>query len=155
MRNQGYCGIGIEQGKNNFNYGTLFRTAQILNVDFLFVIGARFQPSAPDVFSSHRHMPVFSYADWTDFQQHRPFDCPLFGIEMMPNAWKLNDFVHPQRAIYLLGAEDHGLTRQAQADCQGFIVLPGERSMNVSVAGSIVLYDRFVKLGEQRCALSA
>jgi hypothetical protein len=40
---RGFFGVGCELMKTKFNYGTLFRTAQILEADFIFVIGARLQ----------------------------------------------------------------------------------------------------------------
>ena len=45
----------------------------------------------------------------------------------------------------LLGAEDHGLSKAALARCQHLVQLPGRASLNVAVAGSIVLYDRHAK----------
>ena len=51
----------------------------------------------------------------------------------------------PERAVYLLGAEDHGLSRKALDKCHHFIMIPGsqlDQSLNVSVAGSIIMYDR-------------
>ena len=145
MRNNGYYGIGIEHGKTKFNYWTLFRTAQIFDAAFLFVIGAKYKPASPDTMKSYRHMPVFSYKDLEDFNQHRPYDCKLIGIEINSKAIDVANFKHPKRAIYLLGSEDNGLSRRAIDSCQELIVLPGERSLNVSVAGSIVLYDRIMK----------
>lgn len=145
MNKNGYFGIGIERGKNEFNYWSLFRTAQILEASFLFVIGARFRKGSPDTMSSYRHMPVFSYEDFDDFNNHRPFDCRLIGIELDEYAHDIVTYKHPKRAVYLLGAEDNGLSKRALQSCQDLIVLPGERSLNVSVAGSIVLYDRVAK----------
>ena len=73
-----------------------------------------------------------------------PANARLIAVEMNENSHCLENFVHPERAIYLLGAEDHGLSEEMMRGCQ-IVQLPGERSMNVSVAGSIVLYDRVVK----------
>jgi tRNA G18 (ribose-2'-O)-methylase SpoU len=69
----------------------------------------------------------------------------LIGIELHKNSIPLIEYEHPKQACYLLGAEDSGLTKEAINACQDLIILPGERSMNVSVAGSIVLYDRVSK----------
>lgn len=145
MRDKGYFGIGIEHGKTAFNYGTLFRTAQILNADFIFLIGKRFKHQASDCMKSWRHVPLFEYKDFKDFNDHRPYDCPLVGVELDDKAIPIHKFSHPKKCIYLLGAEDHGLTKEAYKNCQSLIVLPGERSMNVSVAGSIVICDRINK----------
>jgi len=145
MRESGYYGIGVFMPKTEHNYWTLFRTAQILDADFLFLIGARFKIHSADTMCSYRHMPVFSYTDFQDFNTHRPFYCKLVGIELTDNAIEVSEYKHPKRAVYLLGAEDNGLSRECIDNCQDIIKLHGKRSMNVSVAGSIVLYDRYRK----------
>jgi len=95
---------------------------------------------------SWKHIPTFIYKDFEDFNSHRPHDCKLVGIELMDTATPIKDFKHPKQACYLLGAEDNGLTKEAIAACQELVYLPGTRSLNVSVAGSIVLFDRIQKL---------
>ncbi len=146
MKSKGYFGIGCINMKNQLNYGTLFRTAQIFNADFLFVIGKRFKHQASDTMASWKHLPVFNYKDFADFQQHRPHGGSLIGIELCEKSRPIKSFVHPEQAVYLLGAEDTGLTHEAIKACNYIVQLPGERSMNVSVAGSIVLFDRINKL---------
>lgn len=146
MKDKGYFGIGCLNMKSSDNYGTLFRTAQILEADFIFLIGSRFKQQATDTMKSWRHMPMFQYKDFQDFNEHRPYDCKLVGIELNDKAVPLAAFKHPKNCIYLLGAEDNGLSREAMDACQSLVILPGTRSMNVSVAGSIVLYDRITKL---------
>ena len=95
---------------------------------------------------SWKHIPTFSYKDFQDFNDHRPYDCPLIGIELTDKSVMIKDFVHPKQACYLLGAEDNGLTIEALKACQKIIKLPGDRCLNVAVAGSIVLFDRINKL---------
>ena len=150
--NRGYFGIGVYKPKFEVNYGTLFRTANVYGAAFLFVIGARFRRQASDTMASHRHLPTFVYDTFEEFQNARPFDCPLVGIELTPTAVPLAQFDHPCRAVYLLGAEDHGLPPKILDQCQSVIVLPGDTSVNVSVAGSIVLYDRITK-AERKAAI--
>jgi tRNA G18 (ribose-2'-O)-methylase SpoU len=145
MKQNGYFGIGCLGMKTAMNYGTLFRTAQIFGADFIFLIGPRFKPQASDTMKSWKHIPTFNYESFADFNKHRPYDCKLIGIELIESATSIKYFKHPKSACYLLGAEDHGLTREALDHCQEVIYLPGERSLNVSVAGSIVLYDRIQK----------
>lgn len=148
-KKRGYYGVGCLNMKTSHNYGTLFRTAQILNADFMFLIGSRFKRQSTDTMKSWRHIPLFVYDDFKDFNKHRPYDCRLIGIEMTDNAISFDEFEHPERACYLLGAEDNGLTSEAINACQSVIKLPGERSMNVAVAGSIILCDRYVKLNKK------
>lgn len=147
MKEKGFFGIGCLHMKNEENYGTLFRSAQILGASFIFLIGAKFKRQSSDTNKSWRSMPLFEYKDFADFNAHRPFDCPLVGIELLPDAIPLAQFSHPPQACYLLGSEEHGLTKEALQACQQIIYLPGESSLNVAAAGSIVLYDRVVKMG--------
>jgi tRNA (guanosine-2'-O-)-methyltransferase len=44
--------------------------------------------------------------------------------------------------VYLLGAEDHGLSKKAIEKAQQLVKFDTPLSLNVSVAGSIVMYDR-------------
>ena len=138
----GYFGVGVECMKNKLNYGTLFRTANILGASFLFLIGKRFRQQCSDTMASWRHIPTFSYETFTEFYENMPHDCRLVGVELTDSATPLEQYCHPKRACYLLGAEDHGLTAEALRRCHALLKLRGERSMNVAVAGSIVLYHR-------------
>ena len=54
-------------------------------------------------------------------------------------------YQQPARCVYLLGAEDHGLPEKELNQCHEIVKLPGEYSMNVSVVGSIIIYDRLLK----------
>lgn len=148
MRDNGYYGIGCLNMKTSMNYGSLFRTAQVFGADFVFLIGARFKKQPSDTMKSWRHMPCWTFDDFEDFNSHRPYACPLIGVELDEKAKPIHTFVHPKSAMYLLGAEDNGLTRQAITACQYIVQLPGERSLNVAVAGSIVLFDRINKTNQ-------
>jgi len=149
MKRNGYYGIGMFMPKTETNYWTLFRTAHILGADLLFLIGARFKRHSADTSKAYRHIPVYSYIDFQDFNSHRPYNCKLVGIELTEDAIEISKYEHPRRALYLLGAEDNGLSRECLDNCQEIIRLHGEMSMNVSVAGSIVLYDRYCKVDKK------
>lgn len=139
---RGYFGIGIFQNKTVENLGTLWRTADLFDASFVFTIGRRYKQQATDTFKTTKHIPCYHYNDFDHFNGCRPIDCQLVGIELMDIATPIKPFRHPERAIYLLGAEDNGLSTECIVKCQHIIQLPGIRSMNVAVAGSIVMFDR-------------
>ena len=145
MENRGYFGIGIENTKTVMNIGTLWRSANLMGADFIFTIGARYKKQPSDTLKTWRHIPLYTYDTFEDFYKHIPYDCRLIGVELDEGAIPIKEYVHPERCIYLLGAEDHGLTKKAQERCHNLVVLPGRMSMNVAVAGSIVMYDRLSK----------
>ena len=145
MTSRGYYGIGIERGKTASNVGTLWRSAYSFGAAFIFTVGRRYPQQASDTAKAWRHVPMVEYSDIEDLLAHLPFSCPLVGVEIDDRAVPLERFSHPERAIYLLGAEDHGLTDRARQRCHRLIQLRGRYCLNVAVAGSIVLHDRVAK----------
>lgn len=94
-----------------------------------------------------RHIPLFHFTDWDDMFQHVPYDCPVVAVELAENSIPLENYHHRERCIYLLGAEDHGIPPEILSRCKETVQLIGDYCMNVSTAGSIVMYDRAVKIG--------
>ena len=147
MAKRGFFGIGIQHTKTEQNVGTLWRTASIMGASFIFTIGKRYKKQASDTMQSWRHIPLYNYETFDEFYKAMPYDCKLVGIELDDKSVAIEQFKHPERCIYLLGAEDNGLTREAIDKCHEIIQLPGDYCMNVSVAGSISMYDRILKCG--------
>lgn len=148
MTQRGYFEIGIFHGKTPANVGTLWRSAFQMGAAGIFTIGRRYPKQASDTVQAYRHVPLRNYATFDDFLAALPYDAPLIGVEM--GGKPLAKVTHPERGIYLLGAEDHGLPPDVIARCHRLISLPSVRtnSYNVSVAGSLVMYDRMVKRGD-------
>lgn|SRR5512147_825546 len=145
---RGFFGIGIEHVKTSDNIGTLFRSAAILGADFCFTVGRRYRKQCTDTIKSWRHMPLWNFQTLDQLIASIPLECKLVGVELVDSAVALKDFPHPERACYLLGAEDHGLTKEAIRRCHSLIRLPGERSLNVSACGTVVIYDRITRAFE-------
>lgn len=141
----GYFGIGIQNTKTQMNIGTLWRSANIMGAAFIFTIGKRYKQQPSDTLKTPRHIPLYHYGTFEDFYNSMPYDCQLVGVELHERSQPIKEFKHPQRCVYLLGAEDHGLTNEAINKSHHLIQLPGESSLNVAVAGSIVMYDRILK----------
>lgn len=137
-----YFGIGIQNGKTPENLGVLWRSAQNLGASFIFTIGNRYSKQACDTHNAVKSMPYFHYENFEEFYNHLPKGARIVGVELTEEAEDLETFHHPRRCIYLLGAEDHGLSNQAIEKSHFLIKFKSELSLNVSVAGSIVMYDR-------------
>jgi len=143
-----YFGIGIYQPKTEENLGSLWRTAYIYGASFIFIIDAKYKKKSSDVLKVWSKIPLFQFETIDAFIQTVPYSCKIIGIEMDKRAIPIKEFVHPVRAIYLLGSENNGLTNELKNKCQELIILPGKESVNVAVAGSITIFDRINKLGE-------
>src|SRR5262249_39255923 len=139
---RGYFEIGIYHGKSTHNLGTLWRSAYQLGAAGIFTIGARFPKQASDTRKSWRHRPGRGYVGVEHLKSSRPNGALLVGIEM--GGRPLRGYCHPEAAVYLLGAEDHGIPAAIAKRCNSLISLDAIRtaSYNVAVAGSIVMYHR-------------
>jgi len=142
---RGYCGIGAIGMKTKINYGTLFRSAYCLNASFIFLIGRRFKKQSSDTVASYRHLPLYEYANASDFFDHIPYGCVPVAVEITPYAENIINFCHPERAVYLLGPEDGSIPVDILGRCPIVLKIPSRYCLNVAVAGSIILYDRLVK----------
>jgi tRNA G18 (ribose-2'-O)-methylase SpoU len=142
---RGYFGIGIYHGKTACNVGTLWRSAFQLGAAFIFTIGKRYKQQTSDTLKTSKHIPLYHYVTFDEFTANLPHDCQLVAVEI--GGTPLPNFVHPQRCIYLLGAEDYGLPSNVLDFSQMHVEIPAVQyaSYNVAVAGSLVMYDRFDK----------
>lgn len=147
QRGRGFFGIGIEYPRTAANIGTLWRSAHIMQADFMFVIGQHYQSVRTDTLKSWKHIPLFEFESFEHFHASLPKDAKLVGIELDSRSVPLTTYQHPERAVYLLGSERDGLSAEALDKCDDVVQIPGEYSLNVSAAGSIVLYDRLLKNG--------
>jgi len=137
-----FFGIGIVHGKTPENLGVLWRTAQNMGASYIFTIGKRYATQASDTHRAVKSMPYFHYTSFEDFFDHLPKGVRVVGIEKTAKAQSLETFNHPKRCVYLLGAEDHGLPKIAVEKSHFLVQFPSVYSLNVAVAGSIVMYDR-------------
>jgi len=143
---QGVFGIGIQNGKTPQNLGVLWRSAQNMGASFIFTIGNRYAKQACDTHKAIGAMPYFHYENFNDFYKNLPKGAQLVGVELDDTAVSLETFKHPRRCVYLLGAEDHGLSKAAIEKSHFLVKFKSTLSLNVSVAGSIIMYDRQAKI---------
>lgn len=147
---RGFFEIGVFRGKTPANIGTLWRSAYQLGAAGIFTVGRRYPDQASDTVKAHKHVPMREFADFDAMHAGLPFGCPIVAVEM--GGRDLVGFTHPDRAVYLLGAEDNGIPPSILARCHHVVSLPSIRveSFNVAVAGSLVMFDRMVKRREMR-----
>ena len=141
----GFFGIGVLHAKTGVNIGTLWRTAHILGASFIFTIDKKYKRQPGDVTNAWSQIPLYHYNTFDEFYNALPYSTQLIGVELTADAIPIRDFPHPKRAVYLLGSESTGLSGEALQACHQKISLPGKYSLNVAVAGSIVIYDRINK----------
>lgn len=139
---RGFFGVGVWQPKTADNVGTLWRGAYQLGADFLFTVGRRYRKQPGDTVKAWRHVPLFNYESFDTMLDALPLECLLVGVEM--GGAPLHQYQHPERCIYLLGAEDHGLPPKLLDRCHQIVSIHSIRteSYNVAQAGTLVMYER-------------
>lgn len=144
---RGYFAVGIYMPRTEENVGTLLRTANLYGAAFVFTIGRKYHPQSTDTMSTHKHVPLFHFDTLDAARSALPDGCALVGIELNKRSRMLTDFKHPERVAYLLGSEREGLSREVMDECDALVQIdcPKPWSMNVAVAGSVVVYDRHAK----------
>lgn len=145
---RGFFCIGIERYKTGHNVGSLWRSASLYEATLMFTVGRPYGKGDcmnADTLKAYKHIPLMHFADPELLKNCLPRSTPLVGIELTDSAIWIDEFVHPERACYVLGSEDNGLSKAMSAQCHHIIKLPGAMSMNVACAGSIVMHDRWTK----------
>ncbi|MFI4988851.1 MAG: RNA methyltransferase [Alphaproteobacteria bacterium] len=145
---RGYFGIGVEGISKPMNLGSLWRTAHAFGAAFVFTIGASYERAAgerADTSKTPGQVPLYEFAGLESCSQ--PRGCALVGSEILDDAELLPSFPHPRQAAYVLGPERGGLSPGLVARCAHVVKIPTKFSLNLALAGAIVMYDRLLSLG--------
>ena len=144
---RGYFGVGVDGISKPMNLGNLVRIAHAFDASFFFSVAPRLNlaKANSDTSNAEGVLPFYSYDHPSDFRL--PLGCRLVGVEITDDAVELPRFRHPNRAAYVFGAERYSLSPQMLSLCEFVVKIPTRFSINVGMAGAIVLYDRLVSLG--------
>ncbi|MCB2109203.1 MAG: RNA methyltransferase [Rhodobacteraceae bacterium] len=145
---RGYFGIGVERVTKPFNVGNLFRSAHAFGASFVFTVAAEYtrkQGRAADTSKALANQPFYAFP--TIEAMVLPKGCALVGIELVDDAVMLPSFHHPRQAAYVLGPERGSLSDAMLKRCDHVIKIPTRFSLNVGIAGVVVMYDRLLSMG--------
>jgi tRNA G18 (ribose-2'-O)-methylase SpoU len=150
--NRGYFAVVVYRPKTTANVGSLWRSAHLFGAAFIGTVGHRYMRQPSDTVKTPNSTPLVHYADLEDLLEHLPHGCPLVGVELDPRAVELQHFQHPDRALYLLGAEDDGIPPAVMDRCHHIVQIPTavSQSMNVACAGSVILSHRHMARMRER-----
>lgn len=142
---RGFALIGLHNPKNGINVGGAMRAAQCYGAAGVVIDGPRrnaLMRHPTDTMKAHRHLPVQWLDDLFDAV---PFNCVPIAVELTDNARALDTFKHPERAIYIFGAEDATLGKKTLERCAYVVSIPTVGCMNLAATVNVVLYDRLAK----------
>lgn len=144
---RGVLGVACYRPKHEVNVGSLWRSSFLYGADFIATVGRRYVYQASDTPHTSKHVPLLHYKDIDDLIDHLPHGCPLVGLELDQRAVPLSKFRWPSNSVLLVGAEDAGLPPRVLDKCHYVVQIESAQpwSMNVSVAGSIALRERYLQ----------
>ena len=144
---RGYFAAGVDGISKPMNLGNLVRIAHAFDASFFFTINAQVKLSdaQSDTSRAEGALPFYSFPTADEFRL--PVGCRLVGVEITDDAIELPRFHHPTRAAYIFGAERMSLSDAVLKRCEFVVKIPTRFSINVGMAGAIVLYDRLISLG--------
>ncbi len=144
---RGYFAVGVDGISKPMNLGNLLRIAHAFDASFFFSINAQvsLKEAQSDTSNAQSALPVYAFASAADFRL--PVGCRLVGVEITDDAVELPRFRHPSRAAYVFGAERMSLSPEVLKRCEFVVKIPTRFSINVGMAGAIVMYDRLISTG--------
>ncbi len=144
---RGYFAAGVDGISKPMNLGNLMRIAHAFGASFFFTIDGQVKVSEAmsDTSRAEGHVPLYQYGAASELRL--PQGCRMVGVEITDDAVDLPRFKHPLRAAYVFGAERMSLSAETLARCEFVVKIPTRFSINVGMAGAIVMYDRLISLG--------
>jgi tRNA G18 (ribose-2'-O)-methylase SpoU len=141
---RGYFGIGADGISKAMNLGNLMRIAHAFGASFFFTVGGRVRvaDAQSDTSDASGHVPLYQFKSPQELLL--PQGCVLVGVEITDDAIDLPSFKHPARAAYVFGSERMSLSQPVLDRCAFVVRIPTRFSINVGMAGAIVMYDRLI-----------
>lgn len=146
QKGRGYSAIGIISPKSDPNVGGALRAAHCYNAALVVVQGSRCQKQSSDTTKAARHIPLLHAPD---IFQAVPEGCETVAIEFIKSARPLQEFTHPERALYVFGPEDGSIPPDVLTRCKHVVFIPTKFCMNLAATVNVVLYDRMAKREKQ------
>jgi tRNA(Leu) C34 or U34 (ribose-2'-O)-methylase TrmL len=149
---RGFACIALDNPKTMENVGGVLRAAACYGVAQVIMSGTRLRKGirhGTNTSRAERHMPVLRLDDVLGAV---PFDTQVVAVDLIDGAIPLPSFCHPERALYVFGAEDATLGRRITDRAQHVVYIPTRACMNLSACVNVLLYDRLVKRGAPAAA---
>ena len=145
--------VGVYNISKEFNIGSLLRTAHSAKVKEFFLIGERSFNTYAAV-SSEKWTKINYFKEINEFLLHiENTDYNLILVDQEKDSESLFDFNYPENPLFLLGAEKGGLPFYIKTKNYPIVEIPQFgliHSLNLSCAGSIVIYHYLYKLYKEK-----
>lgn len=142
---RGYFGLCFYQPQHDSNVGSGFRSCYAMGGNFIATIGRKYKKQSTDTCDTCKHIPYYHYLSYEDFIVNKPEGCKIVCVEIAEHARELENFIHPERAVYIVGNENYGIHEKYLKD-NLVVKIKSKICLNVSCAASIVLSHRVMQM---------
>ena len=140
--------------RSHYNVGAIFRTADGAGVNKIYLSG--YTPAPEDRFGrevgeiSKTALGAEKFVAWEKVddtllvvQKLKAEGITVVAVEQSDSSVMLNDFVAPEKVVYIFGSETEGVPTEVLVEVDTILELPmlgHKESLNVSVTAGIVLF---------------
>jgi tRNA(Leu) C34 or U34 (ribose-2'-O)-methylase TrmL len=142
--------VALVDPKFPHNVGAAVRAASCYGIRQVWFSGSRVQLRGPRGHRLPREERMRGYQE-VELRQSEAFfdafdrDVVPVAVEVRAGSESLIDFEHPEKALYVFGAEDGSLGKAVLRHCHRFVIIPTRHCTNLAAAVYTMLYDRHAK----------
>lgn len=148
--------VVLDNVRSMYNVGSLFRTCDAFSVEELILCGITACPPHKEI--TKTALGATESVDWRHYTETteavrslKSQGYRVWAVEQVDTSVKLEDFIclPDEKYAIVLGNEVFGVDDEVLALCDGAIEIPQngtKHSLNVSIAGGIVMWEIFKKL---------
>ena len=140
----------LENIAYDINIGGLVRTFNIMNGAEVDIVGRKQWDRRGSV-GTHNYMYIKYENEMSDLiNRLKSMSYRIVAAEIDDRAEPLHTYKFEQRTAIIMGAEATGITKETLAMADDLVYIPQQgsaRSMNVSAAGSIMMYEYTKQMG--------
>jgi tRNA G18 (ribose-2'-O)-methylase SpoU len=150
--------VVLDNVRSLHNVGSVFRTSDAFRVEAIYLCGITASPPHPEIHKTALGAELTMEWKHVDncvdiVNKLRSEGYEVFGIEQVEHSVMLSDFVVDKSKKYavVLGNEVKGVQQEVIDVCNGCIEIPQygtKHSLNVSVAGGLVIWELFKKMAQ-------
>lgn len=136
-------GVLVANVHYDFNIGSVIRNSNAFLAKMVYIYGKK-QWDRRGAVGSHNYIHVANVKNLDDISGYE-----WVGIDNVPDAIALDNFVWPKNPLMVFGQEQTGLPKEMLDRCKSVVYIKqfgSVRSLNVGCASAIAMYDYCRKL---------
>ena len=141
-RTAGSLSLALVNLSNPFNVGSIYRSAAVLGVDVIHLVGATPGPGEAKVHKTG--LGTEHGVETMRVPALQGVSGRRVAVELAEGAVPIHEFAFADGDVLVLGSEGHGLPPAALTECAAavFVPQPGKvASLNVAMAATLAMYE--------------